>query len=355
MILAIPVSKADVHLLPKKVELLKKLGPYPNHILAMLPDEPVKQPAHVAFSQLTPLFQGSHFLPVDLAGLSGWPIASNRHFKYVARKIMGLNLKEAFYFFELDNTPMVTGWLDRLQNEYIDANKPHMGHVCPTRGYLHQPDGSVIPQEGEPHMVGTGIYPPNLAAYSVKLPAIDRPSPWTRMPLEPFDVAMRHEIVPTAHATKLIQHNWQTRNYREENGQIVCDDSDGIGPNESHKKPWDQVSIVIHGCKDDSLPNLVLKGLSQTNSTKGKVASATGIAEGTYAPTVADVSPSDETSKPHPTFIGAKILKLLSEKSHKVNDLSKALDLTAEQIKAEVANPVNGLVLAGKAGWVKKA
>ena len=354
MILAIPVSKADVHLLPKKVELLKKLGPYPNHILAVLPDEPVKQPANEAFAQLTPLFQGAHFLPVDLAGLSGWPIASNRHFKYVARKIMDLKLKEAFYFFELDNTPMAAGWLDRLQNEYIDANKPYMGHVCPTRGYLHQPDGTTIPQDGEPHMVGTGIYPPNLAAYSVKLTAIDRPSPWTRMQLEPFDVAMRHEVVPTAHATKLIQHNWQTRNYREENGQIVCDDNDGIGPNESHKKPWDQVAIIIHGCKDDSLPNLVLKGLSPTNSTKEKVASATGIAEGTYAPPVADVSPSDGTSKSHPTFVGAKILKLLSEKSHKVIDLAKALNLTAEQIKAEVANPVNGLVLAGKAGWVKK-
>lgn len=355
MILAIPVSKADVHLLAKKVELLKKLGPYPNHILAVLPDEPVKQPSHEAFSQLAPLFQGAHFLPVDLAGLSGWPIASNRHFKYVARKIMDLKLKEAFYFFELDNTPMATSWLDRLQNEYIDANKPYMGHVCPTRGYLHQPDGSVVPQEGEPHMVGTGIYPPNLAAYSVKLSAVDRPSPWTRMPLEPFDIAMRHEVAPHAYATNLIQHNWQTRNYREEEGQIVCDDNEGIGPNESHKKPWDGVSIVIHGCKDNSLTDLVLVGITPTNSAKEKVASATGLAEGTYAPTVADVSPSDGPSKSHHTFIGAKIHKLLSEKSHKVIDLAKALNLTADQIKAEVANPVNGLVLAGKAGWVKKA
>lgn len=355
MILAIPVSKADVHLLAKKVELLKKLGPYPNHILAVLPDEPVKQPSHEAFSQLAPLFQGAHFLPVDLAGLSGWPIASNRHFKYVARKIMDLKLKEAFYFFELDNTPMATSWLDRLQNEYIDANKPYMGHVCPTRGYLHQPDGSVVPQEGEPHMVGTGIYPPNLAAYSVKLSAVDRPSPWTRMPLEPFDIAMRHEVAPHAYATNLIQHNWQTRNYREEEGQIVCDDNEGIGPNESHRKPWDGVSIVIHGCKDNSLTDLVLVGITPTNSAKEKVASATGLAEGTYAPTVADVSPSDGPSKSHHTFIGAKIHKLLSEKSHKVIDLAKALNLTADQIKAEVANPVNGLVLAGKAGWVKKA
>lgn len=353
MILAIPVSKADVHLLAKKVELLKKLGPYPNHILAVLPDEPVKQPSHEAFSQLAPLFQGAHFLPVDLAGLSGWPIASNRHFKYVARKIMDLKLKEAFYFFELDNTPMATSWLDRLQNEYIDANKPYMGHVCPTRGYLHQPDGSVVPQEGEPHMVGTGIYPPNLAAYSVKLSAVDRPSPWTRMPLEPFDIAMRHEVAPHAYATKLIQHNWQTRNYREEEGQIVCDDNEGIGPNESHRKPWDGVSIVIHGCKDNSLTDLVLRGISPTNSAKERVNGGD-----LCNPSVADLplAPGGgENHKNHPTFIGAKIHKLLSEKSHKVIDLAKALNLTADQIKAEVANPVNGLVLAGKAGWVKKA
>jgi hypothetical protein len=352
MILAIPVSQSDVHLLAKKAELLKKFGPYPRHILAVIPDEPVKQPANEFMAELKPLFQDAHFLPVPL-NLTGWPIAPNRHFKLAAAKIHGLGIKEAFYFFELDNDPMVAGWLDRIHDEYVEANKPYMGCVTPTRGFEMTPDGP-IPANGEDHMVGTGIYPPHLSTYSVKLPSVDKIAPWSRMPMEPFDVAMRHEIVPHAHATTLIQHNWRTAKYRKQGDSIVCDDVEGIQPNESHKKPWDGVSIVIHGCKDGSLTDLLLKNLP-IDSVKAGTAAAGASAADSSTPRIADVQPSGDTpKKQHPTFLGTQIGKLVSAKSQKIADIAKALSITNEQVEAEIANTSNGLVLSGKAKWVKK-
>ena len=353
MILAIPVSQSDVHLLAKKAALLKKFGPYPRHILAVIPDETVKQPANEFMAELKPLFQEAHFLPVPL-NLTGWPLAPNRHFKLTAAKINGLGIKEAFYFFELDNDPMVTGWLDQIHDAYVEANKPYMGCVTPTRGFEMTPDGPV-PALGEDHMIGTGIYPPNLSAYSVKLTSVDKFAPWSRMPIEPFDVAMRHEIVPHAHATKLIQHNWRTAKYRKEGDAIVCEDVEGIKPEESHKKPWDGVAIVIHGCKDESLTDLLLKN-HPIHSAKVEAATAgVNAVEITPSPT-ADVQPSgDNSPKQHPTFLGSQLSKLVAAKSQKVSDLAKVLMVTPEQIEAEIANPVNGVVISGKAKWVKKA
>ena len=356
MILAIPVSKSDVHLLAKKAELIKKLGPYPRHILVMVPDETVKQPTAEVFAELKPLFQDAHLLPVSL-NLTGWPVAANRHFKMTAAQIHATGIKEAFYFFELDNDPMVQGWLDKLHDEYVEANKPYMGHVTPTRGFEMTPEGPQ-PALGEDHMVGTGIYPPNLAAYSTKLTSVDKYAPWSRLPMEPFDVAMRHEIAPHAHNTKLIQHNWRTRNYRYESDSLVCDDVEGVGPNESHKKPWNGVAIVIHGCKDGSLTELLLKKSPKTHpidSAKVEVAAAGENAAGSLTPPAADDQPSSGTPKrQHPTFLGTQIGKLVAAKSQKIADLAKALDITSEQVEAEIANTSNGLAISGKAKWVKK-
>lgn len=352
MLLAIPVSAADVHLLPKRVEAILKFGPYSNHVLAICPDVTVEQPAKEAMAKLGPLFKQAEYLPVNLNGITGWPLASNKHFKLVAQRINESGIREAFYFFELDNVPMRKGWLDEIHNEYVEANKPYMGCVVPTRGFRNTPNGPVA-EDGEPHMVGTGIYPPNLWAYSVKLKTVDRQAFISALPIEPFDVAMRHEVTPSAHCTKLIQHLWRTQNYRKEGDQIVCDDTDGVTANESHKAPVCPNAAVIHGCKDDSLLNLVLKG-PPVYSHPAACATAGESAVGSSNPLVAGVQPSDEIPKSnYPSFLGKKIQVLLDGKSMKASDLAKKLEVTIESVKAEVANPNNGLTISGPAQWVK--
>lgn len=333
MLLAIPVSKSDINLLAKRVELLKKFGPYPRHVLAIAADVGLEQQAKAAFEQLSPMFKQAEMLKINLNGITGWPLASNKHFKLVAQAVHALNIREAFYFFELDNTPMCSGWLDRIHDEYVSANKPYMGCVVPTRGFENGQ-----PKMGEPHMVGTGIYPPNYAAYSAKVPHIDRVALFTGMPMEPFDVAIRHEVVPHSHATKAIQHLWRTCNYRKEGGQIVCDDMPGVTELESHKAPVSPDALVVHGCKDDSLPDLLLGGAVKVEAK----------------PRVIEEKQPEVVDNKHKTFLGQKIYNLV-QKPIQVKKLAELLEVTKEQIVAEIGNPANGVVVYSKAQWVKRA
>lgn len=357
MILAIPVSQSDVQLLPNLAKNLKQTGPYTTHHLAVFPDKTVEQQGRELEDAIKGLFISSRVIPVSL-GIIGWPVASNRHFREVAAHIANLGLKEAFYFFEADNVVVGgTGWLDRIQAEYIKHNKPYMGVVVPTRGFrLHDAGGGKtqrVAENGEPHMVGTGIYPPNFAQYSVKLANVDRIVPWNRLPIEPFDVALRHEVVSKAHNTDRIQHNWQTCNYRVEDGALVCDDMPNLPDGTSHKKPWNGVADIIHGCKDGSLSSLAIAGKLPVVSTTPRVAVARENATDSCAPPAAGVDESSGNSKPQPpTFLATKIRKLVLEKSKTAKALAEECGVEIANIFNAVSEPAAGLKVGGPAKWV---
>ena len=346
MLLTVPCSQSDVHLLPNLAKVIRQLGPYGAHKLLVVPTKEIESQARQFAEEISSLFAGSSVEPVNL-GITGWPIASNKHFKETARLVAASQIREAFYFFEPDNTPMVVGWLDLIQAEYVKMDKPFYGCVIPTRGWTQGQNGPV-PQDGEPHMVGTGIYPPNLHLFSVKLRSCDVHMPFNRLPLCPFDTELRHEVVPNAFATSYIQHNWQTKNYRVEDGQIVCDDMDNITPELSHKKPWDGKAIVLHGCKDGSLAEIVLAG----KVPKVKSSPAVTI------PKAVDTEASAETPPVkvgHPSFLATKIHKELNGGKMTAKGVAANLKITIPEVLAVIAEPASGLKVAGPVKWVSLA
>ena len=358
MILTVPCSLSDAHLLPNLAKVLLKLGPYHIHKLLVVPTKEIEQKGREFANEVGSMFLESKVVAVDL-GVTGWPIASNKHFKEVARLVCESKENEAWYFWEPDNTPLVNGWLDLAQAEYIQRNKPFWGAVIPTRGFVQGPNGS-IPQDGEPHMVGTGIYPPNLHLFSVKLRTCDFHMPFNRLPLESFDLALRDECVPNAFATTLIQHNWQTKNYRVENDQIVCDDVDGITPELSHKKPWDGRAIIIHGCKDGSLAELVLADkLPKAKKPSPAAPNTTVVVPQLIAPVAAEVpmvdAPAIETPKIHQSFLATKIHKELNGGKMTAKGVAANLKITIPEVLAVIAEPGSGLKVAGPVKWVSIA
>lgn len=351
MLLTVPCSQSDVHLLPNLAKVIRKLGPYSSHKLIVIPTKEIEQKAREFTDEISSLFADAKVVPVNL-GITGWPIASNKHFKEAARIVSESKEREAWWFFEPDNTPMVEAWLDRAQAEYVKENKPFWGAIIPTRGWTQGQNGP-IPQDGEPHMVGTGVYPPNLFAFSVKIHSCDVHMPFNRLPLAPFDSEMRHETVPNAFATSLIQHNWQTKNYRVENEQIVCDDMDSITPELSHKKPWDGKAIVLHGCKDGSLAEIVLAG--KIPKVKAPEKSTTVLPPTDFASIDPPGLITVEKPKGHPSFLASRIHKELNGGKMTAKGVAEKLKITIPEVLAVIAEPSSGLKVAGPVKWVSIA
>lgn len=350
MLIVFPCAKSDIQLLPVLSKVINHLGSNKGYSAVVCPTSDAFSEGKEFAESIATCFDKVDVEPVDLEGITGWPLAPNRHIRLCAAMIATKYPQcTGWYFFEADNTPLVQQWVARFSAEYQENGKPFMGAVVPTRGFVMR-DGQKVPQDGDPHMVGTGIYPSMFGVKSIKLPSADKWAPWTRMPLEPWDIGVRDEVVPFAHNTSLIQHNWQTKNYRVEGEQLVCDDSDGISAELSHKKPWNGKAIIIHGCKDGSLAELVLAdALPKVKPTQVSAPNAEVVAA-PHALAAETIAP-----KGHPSFLASKIQKTLNGGKMTAKGVAAALNISIPEVLAVVAEPTSGLKVAGPVKWVSLA
>lgn len=175
-----------------------------------------------------------------------------------------------FFFWEPDMIPVHAGWMERMETDYNLGAKPFMGALMPTyKRDIFSLATTASPavygpkrQEGY-HMVGSGMYPRDMKTW------VD----WVgSIPLdEAYDVALQGSILRTdgrgGYAgftqTNLISHNWNSENYRiTKDGDVMdiqCDshaDNPGQGKFSLCKNP-NQGPILIHGCKDESVYDIV--------------------------------------------------------------------------------------------------
>lgn len=342
MILTIPVSSADFKLLPTLSKILAKFGPYAGYKAVVVPAREVENEAKKFVAEITPLFTSVDIHVVDL-NITGWPLAANRHFREVANHVSAKYPGDAWYFFEADNTPISADWLLKLDREFSSSGKAFMGKIVPTRGWTWNTEGKRIQAMGPPHMVGTGIYHPSFAKKSVKLNTVDRVMPWSGPP-EPFDLALRDEVIPFAHNTSLIQHNWQTQNYRIDQGNLICDDTPSVTEGTSHAETWDGESVIIHGCKDGSLANLILSGAF---APKYGATASVGQA-------VLPISQNPSDRPPLLSFLAVKAKQAVESSQTKftAKKLAEHLNSTTEQVLKAVEEVGSGLKVAGIPKWV---
>lgn len=358
MVIIIPCSSSDVLLLPKFAQVLNHLGPYPGTHVVVMPTKEIEQEGNLLAQSLSGSFGTAKVHAVTLNSL-GWPLAPSKHFREAAVYAAKHHPNEPWYFFEPDNTPLFKGWLADMERELTNSGKPFMGCVRPTRIFIQNADGSQTPGLGDPHMVGTGIYPGIYATKSVKLTTIDRVMPWVRTPPEPFDVALRDEIVPHCHPTKAIQSNWHTQNYRVEQCRLVCDSTPDTTPENAQNEPWDGIACVIHGCKDGSLADLVLA--DKIPARRPVSADQAAGSMGTDCPLKTDGAPADAPKKddlpPIPSYQATKIQTILkgNGKRYTCKALGQQLSLPVKEVEAIIAQAGSGLKVAGIAKWVSLA
>lgn len=181
----------------------------------------------------------------DMDPPQGWPKGPNTVFNRAARFMASTPGESPWLFFELDATPIAKNWLSSLERQWRERGLPCMGVVAPT--VRVGADGTQ--SEDGVHMVGCGIYPHGFALRSVLIRFLDAN--------DPFDVQLQYEVknMGVAH-TDQIGHHMDTKNYRLENGKVVCDRIKEL-PVVYHGVVPLEGKVLIHGCKDASLAKLL--------------------------------------------------------------------------------------------------
>jgi len=251
VLIIIPISASDAHLLPDFTKNLLHFGPInsanpegPKHGIRIVPTYSVRELGTKLANDLAPICSDIVVDPLDCDPIGGWPNACNVHFIKAYTALWRAKIERTTWWFEVDNTVDREDWVNLTSAEYMQARKPFMGAVVPTYGT--RADGTVV-TSGK-HMVGTGIYP-NWWARDPKV--------WMSMPGNvPFDVYLQDMIVEQCHPTLLIQHVGRTQNFTRRGHHIIYDDKlmpEGI----SYASSIRPEAVVIHGCKDGSLARLL--------------------------------------------------------------------------------------------------
>lgn len=237
MRIVIPISQSDKHLLPKQIEVFKRLGGWKSHVATLVPTPACQEDATNALLSLKEAGINADIHGIARDPIGGWPKACNDHFHDTVIVLARLGNTMPWYWMELDSKPLRKGWQDALETGYNASRTPFFGHVRLT--------SLVHPNLKGSHMVGAGVYPPN---FHVIADAEYRFVPKN----EPFDVSLRWRVTQSGVThTKLIEHRHSTTGYTFDGKSLVADSGEIV--------PLDGVGI-LHGCKDDSIADLVLSG-----------------------------------------------------------------------------------------------
>lgn len=242
MRIAIPVSQSDVNLFRKQVEVLYKFGGLENHTVTVFPTPSVTGQIGEIVEGISQLSRKFDVIPIDIEPEGGWPHACNQHFAGVIQKLYEIGNTESVLWLEPDSLPSKYGWANIWVARYNQMGKPYMGHLRDTA------EVTSPPQDGK-HMVGVGMYPADF---------YNRTRLWSYVRGDqPFDIWCRWEIAPKCYDTDLIQHIPKSSGFKFVEGKLVGVSEEVKG----HPKDVtiDPTSIILHGCKDDSLANALLK------------------------------------------------------------------------------------------------
>ncbi len=247
MLLVLPYSISDIHLAEALAKYLPHVGPYPAHDLLLAPAMSVKDTVDGIREQLEPIFRKTYTFVVP-AGDAEWPLGCQRMFYYTGMHIFQkIPATQGWYYFEPDNVPTRPGWLDELGEEYRSCGRRFMGASAET---VWQEIGKDLRRKDGYHLVGTSIYPADLALKSPLFKAL-------RDVKVPFDVFLQHEVMRDGpQITKKIFHEWCTKNYTRDRKTGII-----IGELAREYRSWPPRPVpaeaaVVHGCKDMSLINI---------------------------------------------------------------------------------------------------
>jgi hypothetical protein len=177
---------------------------------------------------------------------------------------------DSFFWFELDSMPIKPNWLDTISVEYYaDTTKairekrtPKIFLGVKERNYEGK-NGELLPESiSGPKMSSVGVYSIDICDIPVLSSLSLTNRHWTSV--------IQWYTTKELNDSKLIQNNWRTNNYKKQNDSIVCSSISNSAWDIHYNKPINNDCVVIHGCKDESLFNLLLNNNKNNNMNIAK-------------------------------------------------------------------------------------
>lgn len=253
MIIVVPISTSDRHRLHEWLKVHRKLGGLTNHKLVFSATKSCAGDAYSAAAEMNDICGSTKVITMDSDPEGGWPFAPNKHFHFTAVEMS--QQSEPFFWMELDCYGIVPNWADSLASNYISNQKAVMGDVVSTP--FRDKDNNIVVVEDDVMVCGCAIYPAWLAQHSVLINNLVKPTQ-----TNPWDVSMRHELRAFGVAkSPLISDFWNTERYTWNGRQFSCEPAPSKFTSRSRGGLIPVEAVVVHGCKDGSLPSLLLEGV----------------------------------------------------------------------------------------------
>lgn len=225
MLVIVPVSRHDTGLICSFCGAMNFFAPYSEHSLLVVSRPSDKDFASRAFNLLSRAgFKDSQMHLFADDGNEGWPQGPNHYWVRTIEHLRAIENKLPWLWLEMDSCPLQNNWLDKIEQDHQRGGKPFSG--VKTR----------IPNVPE-HVTGVAVYPPQIP-FDVSS-ALHTP--------KAFDVLFANIIVPETHETKLIHHNYHSREYHCVKGEWACTSENKV------EEYTPRAACLLHGVTDGSL------------------------------------------------------------------------------------------------------
>lgn len=337
MKLVIPVSRHDVNALPNLFDTLIHFGGLTDHTCLLFHTPSTLEQVHEQAERLRPHMKEVTVLQSKYEPEYGMPMDGGILFFGAVFNLGRMGNQEPFLWLEVDSSPLVAGWLDLIQNDYMAKGKACYGNIVPLPFIVN---GKLEMRPGEEYMMAVGVYPPFMHKDEAIRPLIqDLGNPPSSNPNENLDTYIRGGLKAIGWANSgLIADMWNTHEYEMAPEGITCA---AVPTNKLVRQRGDFVpktAVLVHGCKDESLRKLVTAG-----GKKGKPVVVVKVPE-----VVAPQTPA----KVEEGFLASQIKQKLARGSYRLTDLAKDIGFVGTDMSALKKDVQDaGFKVAGP-GWI---
>jgi len=249
MKIVIPIADSDANRINLFAWAINEHGPYPEHELLVVASKDAQYLSDKLYLLIQHNFGKKNIESFEGYIEKGWPIGPNIYWKKTIELLRESGNTSPWLWMETDLVPLREGWIDTLEAEYKSAGKPFMGAIESNKVRTRR---NVEAKSGE-HMVGIGVYPPEVEKYISDWEFIDDIE-------KAFDWVLGWQIAPQTHDGGLILNSYRTRDYRIEDGKVTCNNINTSSNSHDHDRPITSKTILHHGCKDQSIVRLMQEG-----------------------------------------------------------------------------------------------